>query len=382
MMIKRKALESQLELRLEERQRHADDNYPRCDKPAEQASKPNPPSTEVDYEPTENHRAYPKEQKEHRIHLSPAEKRKSRRPRLASTILTEQCVAHDRKRHSKVSKNIRLDSLRVNGRRFFEPIKYPRQQSHVAAKKDNSLESCGVKTPSHVTGRSPAEGGRSFWYKAPNRGWKSSRNGHEASQGRSRDALGKPKSIEEAPTKFKNRRIAKDAKRRRRHEDISSSLLTEKKHRHTTAAKQTNQHLQSVKNLRTKSMEQLQKVNPIGEGSQASLLMQTIPIEHYDSPSSRSPDDVPSKSKGPKDITITSTDWQKEFQRTLEFQNQRHSVSMQSPRGGDQANGSDTPVTSSAKLNRQLKVSRQFQSSKLLPRGEVLSSSAVWACKA
>ncbi|PIC50884.1 hypothetical protein B9Z55_001609 [Caenorhabditis nigoni] len=95
-----------------------------------------------------------------------------------------------------------------------------------------------------------------------------------------------------------------------------------------------------------------------------------------------SPEDVPSKSNGPKDITITSTDWQKEFQRTLEFQNQRHSVSMQSPREGDQANGSDTPVTSSAKLNRQLKVSRQFQSSKLLPRGEVLSSSAVWACQA
>ncbi|PIC52149.1 hypothetical protein B9Z55_002370 [Caenorhabditis nigoni] len=47
----------------------------------------------------------------------------------------------------------------------------------------------------------------------------------------------------------------------------------------------------------------------------------------------------PAKSDGPMDITTTTTDWQKEFQRTLEFQTQRHSVRMLSPRGGDQAAG-------------------------------------------
>ncbi|CAO4366105.1 unnamed protein product [Caenorhabditis nigoni] len=68
-----------------------------------------------------------------------------------------------------------------------------------------------------------------------------------------------------------------------------------------------------------------------------------------DSPSSRSPEDVPSKSYGPMDITTTSTDWQWEFQRKLEFQSQRHSVRMLSPRGRNQAKGRDNPVTSSAK---------------------------------
>ncbi|PIC40133.1 hypothetical protein B9Z55_011585 [Caenorhabditis nigoni] len=111
-----------------------------------------------------------------------------------------------------------VQAVKSDWRRFSSSNYVPTSSSHGSGEKENSLKPCGVKTPSYVTGRSPTEGGRSFWYKVPNRGWKSSRNGHGASQGRSRDVLGKPKSMEEAPTKFKRRRIAKYAKQMLREE--------------------------------------------------------------------------------------------------------------------------------------------------------------------
>ncbi|PIC19258.1 hypothetical protein B9Z55_024870 [Caenorhabditis nigoni] len=99
------------------------------------------------------------------------------------------------------------------------------------------------------------------------------------------------------------------------------------------------------------------KSSPVGQKLQK--CRRTQDTSQDDSPSSRSPEDVPSKSYGPMDITATSTDRQQEFQRKLEFQSQRHSVRMLSPRGGDQANGRDNPVTSSAKPNQQLRVSSE-----------------------
>ncbi|PIC54754.1 hypothetical protein B9Z55_003875 [Caenorhabditis nigoni] len=58
--------------------------------------------------------------------------------------------------------------------------------------------------------------------------------------------------------------------------------------------------------------------SPVGQKLQRSR--RTQDTNQDDSPSSRSPEDVPSKSNGPMDITVTSTDWQWNFQRKLEVQ--------------------------------------------------------------
>ncbi|PIC38903.1 hypothetical protein B9Z55_010767 [Caenorhabditis nigoni] len=193
---------------------------------------------------------------------------------------TNLCQARQNKPSSSSGSAVSIQQSSRQQKEVSEPIKVPTSSSHGSGKKENSLKPCGVKKPSYVTGRNPAEGGRSFWHKVQNRGWKSSHHDHEASQGRSSDDLGKPKSIEEAPTKFKSRRSTKYAKQYLReenpttlkaeatedveHEDNSSSLLTGKKHCHTTVTKQTSQ-LRVQRSLRIKSMEQQTNINPVGE---------------------------------------------------------------------------------------------------------------------
>ncbi|PIC28680.1 hypothetical protein B9Z55_020514 [Caenorhabditis nigoni] len=192
---------------------------------------------------------------------------------------TNLCQARQNKPSSSSGSAVSIQQFSRQQKEVSEPIKVPTSSSHGSGKKENSLKPCGVKKPSYVTGRNPAEGGRSFWHKVRNRGWKSSCHDREASQGPSRYALGKPKSIEEALTKFNSRRSAKYAEQYLReetpttwkaeatedveHEDNSSSR-TEEKHRHRTVTKQTSQ-LRVQRSLRIKSMEQQTNINPVGE---------------------------------------------------------------------------------------------------------------------
>ncbi|CAO4388012.1 unnamed protein product [Caenorhabditis nigoni] len=139
-------------------------------------------------------------------------------------------------------------------------------------------------------------------------GRKSCRNDHQASQRRSRDALGKPKSIEEASTKFHSRRIAKNAKQ----------YLLEKTSTTLNAEAAEDVELNKVKLQREstpigRGQEEGYKYNPdlrqeesspVGQKLQRSR--RTQDTNQDDSPSSRSPDDVLSKSDGPTDITVTT----------------------------------------------------------------------------
>ncbi|PIC39185.1 hypothetical protein B9Z55_010951 [Caenorhabditis nigoni] len=86
--------------------------------------------------------------------------------------------------------------------------------------------------------------------------------------------------------------------------------------------------------------------SPVGQKLQR--CRRTQDTNQDDSSSSRSPEDVPSKSDGPMDITVTTRSGNG-ISAKVGSPSQRRSVRMRSPRGGDQANDRDNSVTSSAK---------------------------------